>query len=237
MFKRRSGLGGLTIVRGPMRRDDPATGAGAGGTGAAAGGGGGAPAPVTPPVAAPPAAGTPPVVDVTQTAEFKAALKQAQADAEAKARTGSKENARNDVLSEIATALGLKPKDVDPAQVGQELAAARTENASLKAQLEIGKAARKLDADEDTVAAVLTHKGALKDLDPTAADYGAKVEAAVKAAVDANPRLKNTPGTPARTPGTSGPAAGGMGNGAGDTARPSMKDAIMAQMNASAGRQ
>lgn len=231
MFKRRSGLGGLTIVRGPMRREDPATGAGAGGTGAAAGGSGGAPAPVTPPApAAPPAAGAPPAVDVTQTPEYKAAVSAAKAEAEAKARTGSKENARNDVLAEIATALGLKPKDVDPAQVGAELAAARTENASLKAQLEIGRAARKLDADEDTVAAVLTHKGALKDLDPTAADYGTKVEAAVKAAVEANPRLKNTPGAPVTRPGTNGPASGGMGNGANETARPSLRDAISAAM-------
>jgi hypothetical protein len=229
MFKRRSGLGGLTVFIGPMRREDPATGAGAGGAGTGAGGGGGAPVPVVPPVA-PPAPGAPPVVDVTQTPEFKAAVAAAKSEAEAKARTGSKENARNDVLSEIATALGLKPKDVDPAQVGQELAAARTENASLKAQLEIGRAARKLDADEDTVAAVLAHKGALKDLDPTAADYGSKIEAAVKAAVEANPRLKNTPGTPAPRPGTNGPAAGAMGGGANETARPSMREAINAAM-------
>jgi hypothetical protein len=176
------------------------------------------------------------VVDVTQTPEFKAAVAKAAADADAKARLGTQEKARASVLDELAQHLGLKPKDVDPAQIGQELAAARVENASLRSQLEIGKAARKLDADEDTVAAVLTHKGALKDLDPTAADYSSKVEAAVKAAVEANPRLKNTPGTPARTPGTSGPAAGGMGGGAGETARPSMRDAIAAQMNASVGR-
>lgn len=165
-------------------------------------------------------------MDVTQTPEYKKAV----ADAEAKLRLGTADKARAAVLEELGQLLGQKPKDVDPAAIGAELAAARTENASLKAQLEIGRAARKLDADEDTVAAVLTHKGALKDLDPTAADYGTKVEAAVKAAVEANPRLKNTPGTPVVRPGTNGPAAGGMGNGANETARPSLRDAISAAM-------
>lgn len=221
MFKRRSGLGGLRIITGPMRREDPATG-GAGGADPAAGGGGGAPA-ATPPAAgtaAPPApAGTPAPADVTQTPEFKAAVAQAKADADAKARTGSKDAARNEVLDQIATALGIKPKEVDPAAIGAELAKAREENASLKIQIAVGAAARSNGGDEDMVHAWLAHKGKLKGLDPAAADYSTKVEELVKAEIEANPKLKAAGPAVAVTPGASGASSTSMGGGAGGSGR------------------
>lgn len=232
MFKRRAGLGGLRTFVGPMRRDDPATG-GAGGADAAAGGGGGtppappAPAPGTPPT--PPAAGA---TDVTQTPEYRAAVAKAAADADAKARLAAKDNARQELLKELGTALGMAPaKATDPAQVAQEAAALKAENAELRAKLAVGDAARKHDADADMVTAMLAHKGLLKGLDPAAADYASKVEALVKAEVEGNPKLKNGTAAPTLTPGNSGPAAGGMGRGAGEQgARPGLHDAIAAAM-------
>lgn len=231
MFKRRSGLGGLRIVSGPMRRDDPATG-GAGGADASAGGGGAAPA-ATPPVAT--AGATPPVaVDVTTTPEFKAALAKAAADADAKARLGTAEKARTSVLDEIATALGLKPKDVDPAAVGKELADARVENARLTQLITVGAAARKAGGDEDMVTAWLAHKGLLKALDPAAADYASKVEAIVVEQIKANPKLAGgTTAPPPLAPGAQGAAGRGMASGAGaGGAMPSMREAIEKQMTA-----
>lgn len=217
MFKRRSGLGGLRVIVGPMRREDPATGAGAGG----AANGGGAPAvPPAPVVPAVPAPVVPVPVDVTQTQEFKAALAKATADADAKARLGTQDKARTAVLDEIAGALGLKPKDVDPAAVGKELADARVENARLTQQIAVGAAARKAGGDEDMVTAWLSHKGLLKSLDPTAANYGSEVERIVTEQIKANPKLAAAGAAPAPlVPGASGPGATGMGGGAGEGGR------------------
>ncbi len=219
MFKRRSGLGGLRIFVGPMRREDPATGAGAGG---AANGGGApsatppAPAPVVPPVA--PVVPAP--VDVTQTKEFKDALAKAAADADAKARLGTQDKARTAVLDEIATALGLKPKDIDPAQIGKELADTRAENARLQTLIAVGAAARANGGDEDMVTAWLSHKGLLKDLDPAAADYATRVDAIVKEQVKANPKLAAAGAAPAPlVPGASGPGSTSMAGGTGEGGR------------------
>jgi hypothetical protein len=220
-------------ARKPLRRDDPATGAGAGGDGSSTAGGGGADAtpPAAPPTAKADAKDAPPVADVTQTPEFKAAVAQAKADAEAKARQGSKDNARNEVLDQIASALGLKPKEVDPAAIGAELASAREENRALRAQLAIGSAARKLGGDEDLVAAWLAHKGKLKDLDPTAGDFGAKLEALIKIEIEANPKLKAEGSTAsAVTPGRQAPINRGTNGGAGETTRPTMHQAITEAM-------
>lgn len=232
MFKRRSGLGGLWISVGPMRRDDPATG-GAGGADPTAGGGGAAPA-ATPPVVPAATGSTPPVaVDVTTTPEFKAALAKAAADADAKARLGTAEKARTSVLDEIATALGLKPKDVDPAAVGRELADARVENARLTQLITVGAAARKAGGDEDMVTAWLAHKGLLKTLDPAAADYASKVETIVTEQIKANPKLAGgTTAPPPLAPGAQGAAGRGMAGGAGaGSAMPSMREAIEKQMS------
>jgi hypothetical protein len=219
MFKRRGGLGGLRIVRGPVLREDPATGAGAGG--AANGGGGVPPAPAPAPApAAPPAPVVPPVVDVTQTKEFKDALAKAAADADAKARLGTQDKARTAVLDEIATALGLKPKDIDPAQIGKELADTRAENARLQQQIAVGAAARKAGGDEDMVNAWLSHKGLLSALDPTAANFASEIERIVTEQIKQNPKLAATPAAaPPIVPGASGPGAGGMAGGSGEGGR------------------
>jgi hypothetical protein len=215
MFKRRSGPGGLRIVRGPALREDPST------AGAGSADNGGAPSATPPAPGAPPAAvPVVPAVDVTQTKEYKDALAKAVADADAKARLGTQDKARTAVLDEIATALGLKPKDIDPAQIGKELAETRAENARLQQQLAVGAAARANGGDEDMVTAWLSHKGLLKDLDPTAADFTDKVAAIVKDQVSKNPKLAAAGAAPpAIVPGASGPGSTGMAGGAGENKR------------------
>jgi hypothetical protein len=158
-----------------------------------------------------------PAIDVTQTPEYKAAVAKAAADADAKARLGTAEKARQSVMDELATALGLKPKDVDPAAVGAELAEARKEIVTLRTDAAVSTAARKLGGDEDMVTAWLSHKGKLKDLDPAASDFAGKVEAIVKAEIEANPKLKSAaPAAPPAAPGTLGASSTGMAGGAGE---------------------
>lgn len=216
MFKRRSGLGGLRISVGPMRREDSATGAGAGG----AADNGGAPATPPAPPATPPAVPAVPPVDVTQTKEYKEALAKATADAEAKVRAGTKANAQKEIFETLAAALGQKPAEINVETIGKELADARAENARLNQQIAVGVAARKAGGDEDMVTAWLAHKGLLKTLDPAAANFGSEVERIVTQAIKDNPKLAAAAGTPAPlVPGASGPGSTGMGNGSNEGGR------------------
>jgi len=85
------------------------------------------------------------------------------------------------------------------------------------------------------VTAWLAHKCAaeMKALDPAAADFSTKVDALVKAQIEANPKLKAgdpAPAAPPVTPGRQGPAGTSTAAGANDSARPSMAEALKAQM-------
>jgi hypothetical protein len=202
-------------TRGPMLRTAPVDG-GAGGADPTLGGGG-----------APAATATPPA-DLLKDPAVQAAIAKATADAEAKARLGTKENGKKEALEELKNALGpilgLKPAEVDPAALGAQLAEARESNAKLMTEVAVGRSARVAGGDEDMVTAWLSHKGLLKGLDPAAADFADKVDALVKAQIEANPKLKAgdvAPVAPVVTP---------TAAGANDTARPSMTQAIQAQM-------
>lgn len=140
-----------------------------------------------------------------------------------KARDTARQTEREATLAKIAEALGLKPAEVDPAQVAQELTQARTEARTAKIDRAVDAAARKAGADEDLVGAVLARKGLLADLDPGAADFADKVAALVKAEVDGNPRLKLDVATP---PGGQAPVNGGFGGAPNAAQRPSMLGAI-----------
>lgn len=216
--------------RGPALRTAPVEGSPGGADPTA--GGGGAPA-------APPAPGAPAPADPLKDPAVVAALAKATADAEAKARLGTKENGKKEALEELKNALapllGLKPAEVDPAALGAELAAARAANAQLITEAAVGRAARVAGGDEDMVTAWLAHKcGAeMRALDPTAADFAGKVDALVKAQIEANPKLKAgdaAPVAPVVTPGRQGAASTSTAGGANDIARPSLAQAISAQM-------
>lgn len=213
--------------RGPWLRDDPSD------TGTPTPGGGGAPSPPAPP--APP---TPQPFDPsTLSPEAQAYLRQREAEADRKARTGAKENAakeeRSRIQAELAEKLGLKPAEVDPQKVAAELAAERAEKAALLAEKAIGRVCRAADvsADEDLVMAVLQQRGALKGLDLSDAEAVKKL---VVDLVTEKPNLKI--GAPAAPP------AGGRQPGANfppptdSKERPSLTEAISRAYGATASR-
>lgn len=140
-----------------------------------------------------------------------------------KARDTARATEREATLAKIAEALGLKPAEVDPAQVAQELTTARAEARTAKIDRAVDTAARRAGADEDLVGAVLARKGLLADLDPAAADFADKVAALVKAEVDGNPRLKLETGTP---PGGQAPVNGGFGGAPNANQRPGLLGAV-----------
>jgi hypothetical protein len=164
--------------------------------------------------------------------EAKAYIAQQVKAADEKARTTTRDNASkaatDAVLQTIATALGQKPAEVDPAAVAAELKAARESNATMRTEVAVERAARKAGADEDLVTAKLLRDGKLRGLDPEASDFADKVKALVDEAIAANPRLKldtTTPPPPAAqgAGGTHSAPAGGEGG----NARPkSLADAL-----------
>lgn len=175
---------------GPMLRDDPA-GSGAPGNGPDSGGGAPTVTPPTPP--APPAAFDP----NSLSPEAKAYIAERERLADTKARTTTRDNAAADARKKLLVELTGGDATLTPEQLAQKLAqsdtttaALQAENRQLLSQIEVGNAARAAGADEALVTAVLSHGGKLKDLDPAAADFAAKVKALVDAEVSANPRLK-----------------------------------------------
>jgi hypothetical protein len=95
-------------------------------------------------------------------------------------------------INKILEAAGIKTAEepLDPAKLTADLSAKDQAIRALKVERALDKAARKAGADEDLLDAVLTRKGALAELDPTAADFAQQLDALVKAEVDANPKLK-----------------------------------------------
>lgn len=115
------------------------------------------------------------------------------------ARTTAKQQAAEEARNELLEKLGLKDGDkpVDAAELAAQLAAKDTDLTTsqetvrkLTVERALDKAARKSGADEDLLAAVLAHKGSLRDLDPSATDFTTKLDAIVKKEVEANPKLK-----------------------------------------------
>jgi hypothetical protein len=112
-------------------------------------------------------------------------------------------------LDSIAKALGLKPADADPVKLAAELDKARTAARTTAVELAVYRTAGTKGIDADP-AALLDSRGfmeSVSDLDPQAADFGAKVETAIKDAVRANPKLKATAAGPSRS-GPDGPPGG-----------------------------
>lgn len=172
------------------------------------------PNPATPVVTDPPADPTPTPavpapVDPAPAFDPKALSPEAQeyirsqiAAADQKARTTSKANAAKEateaLTSKLAQALGLAPdQSRDPEALTKQLTESQREARMLRIERAIELAARKSDADEELVTAVLLRGGRLAKLDPTADDFGASVAELVKSAVEANPRLRATPAVPA----------------------------------------
>lgn len=212
-------------TRKPMLRTAPVEG-GTGGADPTLGGGGAS--------AAPAAGGNAPAApNPLDDPAVKAAIAKATADAEAKARLGTKENGKKEALEELKNALGpilgIKPAEVDPAALGAQLAESKGVIAKLTTDIAVGRAARAAGGDEDMVTAWLAHKGLLKNLDPAAGDFETKVADLVKTQIEANPKLKASDPAPV-TPGRQGPGSSSTASGAQDTVRPSMAQALAERM-------
>lgn len=220
--------------RGGWRRDDPATGQAhpnpaSAGTGAPPADG----KPADP--AAPPEPGKTPQLDgdfdpqraMRDLGKARSDAAKAKADAEAAVK------GRAELIDTIAIALGLKPDPkTDPnvlaAQAAKELTEIRGVNRELKVENALLKQAPKLGADVDALADSRQFMRQLGELDPEAKDFDAQVQAAIKEAVKANPKL-----AAASVQGGQGPARQGAdhGGGAGGRQRPtSLGAALQARM-------
>lgn len=177
---------------------------------------GGAPAaPAAPPVPAAPA----PFDPNTLSPEAKAYMAEQARKADERARTTTRDNAakaaKDEIAQAVAQALGLAPKDADPAKMTQEIEALKARNLELIQDKAINDAAKTAQADADLVGALLARQGKLKGLDPDASDFDAKIATLVAETVAANPRLKLETGPAVPAPGGSAPVApmaGGTGN-------------------------
>jgi hypothetical protein len=122
-------------------------------------------------------------------------IRDAREDA-GKARTNAKqqaaEEARQQMAQEIGKALGLIKNDeaADPAKLAQQVEAAQTAAREASVQLAVHQKAAAHQGDPNALLDSNSFLAKVKNLDPTAADFAAKVDAAIKEAVTANPKLK-----------------------------------------------
>lgn len=137
-------------------------------------------------------------------------------DEAGKARTTAKANAaaeaRTALAQEIGKALGLVKDDEtpDPAKLTEQLTTAQTAQRAALVELAVFKAAGNHKADPAALLDSRAFLASVTDLDPSGSDFAAKVDAAIKAAVDGNPKLKAA----AQAAGASTiPHAGGSGEG------------------------
>jgi len=142
-------------------------------------------------------------------------------------RTAAKtaaEKAQQDIVEKLMVALGQKPDPAtDPAELAKQVAAAQTEAKDTAVQLAVFQAAGKPTVGGDPAALLDSNSfmTIVKALDHKAADFAAKVEAAITEAVKNNPKLKA-----AQAAGVSGGQfAGGPGEGKG---RPTSLNAAIA---------
>jgi len=159
----------------------------------------------------------------------QAVIRDARAEA-GKARTNAKQTAadeaRQAVLDEFAVKLGYKKGETDPAKLTEQLNNERGTARQARVELSVFRRASKHDGDPDALLDSRQFLAAVAELDPTAADFETKVEAAIKAAVTTNPKLKKAAAT-----GPSGPSGAPIAGGPGGPAKKagSLEEAISAR--------
>lgn len=148
--------------------------------------------PAAAPPAAPPAPGAPAETEDSLPDWAKASLKKARDEAagyRTKLRDFEGKTAAERKV--IAQTLGLDPTDPsDPAALVKALEAKDTEIRQMRTDAALTNAASKLGVKLPLTRAVLIAEGSLAALDPAATDFVDKLEAAISAAVEANPELK-----------------------------------------------
>lgn len=120
------------------------------------------------------------------------------------------EKAQADLVEKLQVALGMKADPAtDPAKLAEQAAAAQTAARTSAVQLAVFRAAAGHQADPDALLDSSSFMSSLAELDPSADGFGDKVSAAIKAAVEKNPKLKAV-----QAAGRSGGSfAGGPGEG------------------------
>lgn len=142
------------------------------------------------------------------------------------ARTaGERVTALETQLASIGKALGLESDDPDPNALTTELENVRNELKKERLQNRFSRVATATNADADLTMAYLSHRGQLADLDPEADDFEQQLTQAVKAALEANPKLRQGD-TPDR-------AGAEFGNGTSDGKTRSMNELIRGAINRS----
>ena len=120
------------------------------------------------------------------------------------------EQTKQETMDAIAKALGLKGDD-DPAAAAQTAAeerdAAKKQAQDATTTLAVYRMAAKQGANAESLTDSRSFMRELEAIDPTDAEFAAKVETAIQTAIEANPLLKTQPtAAPARS---GGPVGGG----------------------------
>ena len=145
------------------------------------------------------------------------------------------EQRQQDVVRAFAKAAGIAlpddDKGPDPEALTRQLTAAQTAQRQAAVELAVYRAAGKHQGDPDALLDSRTFLRAVENLDPAADDFAVNVDAAIKATVEANPKLKT-----GQVPGASGAdhtgRTGGLPDPA-DNARPG-RDRIAAAFESAA---
>lgn len=142
------------------------------------------------------------------------------------AKQAAADEARKELAREVGKALGLVQDDgddPDPEKLAQETEQLRTETRVARIELAVYRGASKHQGDPDALLDSRTFLEKVAALDPKAEDFTSKIDAAIKDAVEKNPKLKAAP--VATT--SSVDHAGGTGDSTRRTPKP-LTDAVRA---------
>lgn len=139
-------------------------------------------------------------------------LRRENASSRTNAKATAAEEARTALVQELGKALGLV-KDGDatpkPEELTAQLTAAHAAQRQAAVDLAVYQRAGTHQGDPTALLDSRAFQAKVADLDPTAEDFPTQVDAAIKAALDANPKLKAAPVAMR----SSIPHAGGTGEG------------------------
>lgn len=130
-------------------------------------------------------------------------------------------------LTDVAKALGIVPDDgdqPDPQALQSEVGTLQTSNRVLSIELAAFKSAMKQGGDPLALTDSRSFLDAISKLDPTADDFSTALDAAVKEAVEQNPKLRANGQAPVRSGGTDPGRPGDGGQ------RPSLNEALTAAL-------
>lgn len=133
----------------------------------------------------------------------------------AKHRTSAK-GAEAAALKKFAKALGLDGDgDLDPEKLKSDLESERSKAKTAAIELAVVRRAGKAKADSDALLDSTKFLRSVAELDPADEDFGAQVDAAIREAVQANPKLGAQAARAGKGGGEFGGGSGGSGSGKG----------------------